>query len=120
MPLSQIRTMTGTDLKIITPGAAEVLGPDVHRLATLHTNARTDLELLAVWLKSHADGSPHTTRIYQRVGARFLAALATAGASLRTATVEHVQSALEAMRSKVDGAPVKAATVNTYVAAVKS
>ena len=50
--------MTGTDLKIITPAAAEVLGPDVHRLATLHTNARTDLELLAVWLKSHADGSP--------------------------------------------------------------
>jgi integrase/recombinase XerD len=31
-----------------------------------------------------------------------------------------VQSALEAMREKADGAPVKPATVNMYVAAVKS
>ena len=34
--------MTGTELKIITPAASEVLGPDVDRLATLHTNAKTD------------------------------------------------------------------------------
>jgi hypothetical protein len=33
--------MTGTELKIITPAATEVLGPEVDRLATLHTNART-------------------------------------------------------------------------------
>ncbi len=36
----------GTELKIITPAATEVLGPEVDRLATLHTNARTDTELL--------------------------------------------------------------------------
>lgn len=74
--------MTGTDLKIIRPAAAEVLGPDVHpvtartgepfpfsrHLATLHTNTRTDTEMLEVWLKSHADGSPHTVRVYARVG----------------------------------------------------
>jgi integrase/recombinase XerD len=112
--------MTGTDLKIITPAATEVLGPDVDRLATLHTNAKTDAQLVAVWLKSHADGSAHTVRVYRRVGERFIVALAAAGAGLRSATVEDVQAALEAMRAKEDGEPVKAATVNTYVAAVKS
>jgi integrase/recombinase XerD len=110
--------VTGTELEIITPAATEILGPEVDRLATLHTNARTDHELLAVWLKSHADGSPHTIRVYSRVGERFLGALAVAGSSLRLATVEDVQGALEAMRTKV--AAVRPATVNTYVAAVKS
>jgi integrase/recombinase XerD len=76
--------------------------------------------LVKVWLKSHRDGSPHTVRVYARVGARFLAALSAGGTELRKATVEDVQAALEAMRAKEDGSPVKAATVNTYVAAVKS
>jgi integrase/recombinase XerD len=110
----------GTDLKVITPAATEVLGPEVDRLARLHTNAKTDRELLRVWLKSHADGSPHTVRLYERIGGRFLEALAAAGGGLRAATVEYVQAALEAMRVRDDGAPVKPATVNTYVAAVKS
>ena len=112
--------MTGTELKIIMPAATEVLGPEVDRLATLHTNARTDDELLKVWLKSHRDGSPHTVRVYERIGGRFLSALAAAGAGLRTATVEDVLQAVEAMRVKEDGSPVKPATVNTYVASVKS
>jgi hypothetical protein len=55
--------MTGTELEIVTPATTEILGPDVDRLATLHTNARTDHELLAVWIKTHADGSPHTVRV---------------------------------------------------------
>jgi integrase/recombinase XerD len=112
--------MIGTDLKVVSPAQTEVLGPDVNRLATLHTNARTDRELLKVWLKSYADGSQHTVRAYSRVGERFIAALAAAGADLRKATVEDVQTALEAMRSKADGSPVRPATVNMYVAAVKS
>jgi integrase/recombinase XerD len=112
--------MTGTDLKIITPAATEILGPEVDRLATLHTNAKNDADLLKVWLKSHADGSPHTVRVYQRVGERFLRALAAAGADLRKATAEDVQAALDAIRVKEDGSPVKSATVNTYVATVKS
>ena len=112
--------MTGTELKIITPAATEVLGPEVDRLATLHTNAKTDGELLKVWLKSHRDGSAHTVRVYERIGERFLSALAAAGAGLRTATVEDVLQAVEAMRVKEDGSPVKPATVNTYVASVKS
>jgi site-specific recombinase XerD len=112
--------MTGTDLTIIAPAATEVLGPEVDRLATLHTNARTDTELLKVWLKSHQDGSAHTIRVYKRVGERFLGALAAAGSDLRRATVEDVQAALQAMRSKEDGSPVRPATVNTYVATVKS
>src|SRR5262245_1620863 len=112
--------MIGTELKIISPAETEVLGPEVDRLATLHTNARTDTELLEVWLKSHRDGSLHTVRVYRRVGERFLGELAAAGAGLRKATVEDVQAALEAMRVKDDGSPVKPATVNTYVAAVKS
>jgi len=112
--------MTGTELTIVTPAATEVLGPEVDRLATLHTNARTDDELLAVWLKSHADGSPHTVRAYERVGGRFIAALAAVGSTLRRATVEDVQAALEAMRTKADGSPVRPATVNMHVATVKS
>jgi hypothetical protein len=52
--------MIGTDLKVVSPAQTEVLGPDVNRLATLHTNARTDRELLKVLLKSHADGSLQT------------------------------------------------------------
>jgi len=112
--------MTGTELEIVTPAETEILGPEVDRLATLHTNARTDHELLAVWLKSRADGSPHTIRVYSRVGERFLGALATAGSNLHQATVEDVQTALEAMRKKEDGSAVRPATINTYVAAVKS
>jgi hypothetical protein len=77
------RRMTGTELKIVLPAETEVLGPEVDRLPTLHTNARTDADLLTVWLKSHADGSAHTQRAYQRVGARFLEALHAAGADLR-------------------------------------
>src|SRR5262245_47582307 len=112
--------MIGTELKIISPAETEVLGPEVDRLATLHTNARTETDLLEVWLKSHRDGSLHTVRVYRRVGERFLGELAAAGAGLRKATVEDVQAALEAMRVKGGGSPVKPATVNTYVAAVKS
>ena len=76
--------------------------------------------LLAVWLKSHADGSRHTRRAYERTGSRFLEALAAAGTDLRRATVDDVQTALEAMRIKGDGSASSAATVNTYVAAVKA
>ena len=110
--------MTGTELKIVTPAETEILGPEVDRLPTLHTNARTDRELLEVWLKSHRDGSAHTVRVYARVGERFVAALGDGG--LRRATVEGVQAALEAMRVREDGQPVKDATVNIYVGAVKS
>ena len=104
----------------MTPGALEVLGPDVDRAPTLQTNARTDGELLKVFLKSHRDGSPHTVRAYERIGRRFIEALAGEGAGLRTATVEDVQAALEDMRVQTDGTAVKPATINTYVAAVKS
>jgi hypothetical protein len=82
--------MAGTDLKVIAPAATEILGPDVHRLATLPTNAKSDRELLQVWLKSHADGSPHTVRVYRRVGERFIAVLAARSSDLRKATVEDV------------------------------
>jgi hypothetical protein len=59
-------------------------------------------------------------RVYKRVGGRFLSVLRAADADLRRATVEDVQTALEAMRSKEDGSPVRPATVNTYGATVKS
>src|SRR6476646_4768622 len=112
--------MTGTELKIVLPAQTEVLGPEVDRLHTLYTNARTDADLLTVWLKSHAVGSAHTRRAYQRVGARFLEALHAAGADLRRATVEDVQAALEAMRSKADGTPVKPARSSAATAAKPS
>jgi integrase/recombinase XerD len=56
----------------------------------------------------------------ERIGRRFMEALADAGTNLRRATVEDVQTALEAMRTKADGSSGSAATVNTYVAAVKA
>ena len=52
----------GTDLAIIPPANPAIAGADAERLPTLHTNATTDHELLVVWLRSHADGSPHTRR----------------------------------------------------------
>ena len=112
--------MTGTELEIIPPLHAEITGSTAERLPEVHTNASTDLDLLAVWLKSHADGSRHTLRAYERIGRRFVEALAAGGTSLKRATVEDVQAALEAMRSKADGSTSSAASLNTYIAAVKA
>jgi hypothetical protein len=67
--------MTGTELEIIPPERSEIAGSDAERQPSLQTTARTDLELLAVWLKSHVDGSPHTLRAYERIGRRFVAAM---------------------------------------------
>jgi integrase/recombinase XerD len=112
--------MTGTDLQIIRPKRNEIAGADAERLPTLHTTARKDNELVAVWLKSHADSSHHTLRAYERIGHRFIAAMEAAGSGLRQATIDDVQSALEVMRVKIDGTPASAATTNTQVAAVKA
>jgi site-specific recombinase XerD len=111
--------VTGIDLQIVSPTAPEALGPGIELAPTLHTNARTDRELLDVWLRGYRDGSPHTVRAYARLGARFIDGLA-AGAGLRSATLDDLQSALEQMRVQIDGTPARAATVMTYVAAVKS
>ena len=112
--------MTGTELEIISSERREIVGAMAERLPSVHTNAGTDSELLAVWLKSHADGSRHTLRAYQRIGRQFLEALAAGGTDLRHATVDDVQTALEAMRARADGSASSAATVNTYVATVKA
>lgn len=112
--------MTGTDLQIIRPKRAEIAGGDAERLPTLHTTARKDNELVAVWLKSHADSSHHTLRAYERIGHRFITAIEAAGSGLRHATIDDVQSALEVMRVKIDGTPASPATINTQVAAVKA
>ena len=112
--------MTGTELEIIPPLHAEITGSTAERLPEVHTNATTDLDLLAVWLKSHADGSHHTRRAYERIGRRFVEALAAGGSNLKRATVEDVQTALEAMRDQGGRVNGSAATVNTYVAAVKA
>ena len=112
--------MTGTELEIIPPLHAEIAGSTAERRPDVYTDATTDLDLLAVWLKSHADGSHHTRRAYARIGRRFVEALAATGSNLNRATVEDVQNALEAMRVKTDGSMSSAATVNTYVAAVKA
>jgi integrase/recombinase XerD len=94
--------VTGTELEIIPPATLEIAGST------------------AVWLKSHADGSAHTRRAYERIGRRFLEALAATGTGLKRATVEDVQTALEAMRAKSDASASSAASLNTYIAAVKA
>ena len=87
--------MTGTELEIIPPERSQIAGSDAERQPSLQTTARTDLELLAVWLKSHVDGSDHTVRAYGRIGRRFLDALKVAGVDLRRATLDDVQTALD-------------------------
>ena len=82
------------------------------------TNAASD-HILAVWLEPR-NGSPHTVTAYDRVGHRFLEALRAAGSDLRHATIDHVQEAIEAMRVNSDGTAASPATLNTYIAAVKS
>lgn len=112
--------MIGTELQIIQPERSEIVGSDAERLPTIHTTARRDDELVSVWLKSHAGGSRHTLRAYERIGRRFVAAIENSGANLRQATIDDVQTALEAMRAKEDGSPASASTVNTQVAAIKA
>ena len=89
--------------------SVQIAGSDAERQPSLQTTARTDLELLAVWLKSHVDGSEHTVRAYGRIGRRFLDAFKVAGVDLRRATLDDVQTALETIRVKLDGTPAKAA-----------
>ena len=75
--------------------SVQIAGSDAERQPSLQTTARTDLELLAVWLKSHVDGSDHTVRAYGRIGRRFLDALKVAGVDLRRVTLDDVQTALD-------------------------
>jgi integrase/recombinase XerD len=114
------RTVIGTDLEIQTPDRAEIAGADAVRLPTLRTTAATDLDLIEVWLKSHADGSAHTLRAYRRIGAAFVKALGNAGCNIRRATIDHVLTAVEELRVKRDGSPASAATTNMAIAAVKA
>lgn len=112
--------MIGTELQIIPPARAEIAGSDAERQPTIHTTARTDADLVEVWLKSHADGSEHTQRAYRRIGSRFVSVVGAAGTDLRSATIDDVQTALEFMRLKEDGSQASPATVNTQVAAIKA
>jgi len=79
----------GTELEIIPPARSEIAGADAERLPTLHTTAKSDADLIVVWLKSHADGSPHTIRAYERIGRRFVEALHAAGTDVRRASIDH-------------------------------
>lgn len=80
------------------------------------TRAKSDAQLLTSWCRTK-NGSPHTERLYTRVGEAFLAAL---GHPLREATIEDVQAAVERLAIKGDGTPASVATVSTHVAVVKS
>jgi len=77
------------------------------------TRATTDAALLASWVAGLP--SPHTRRNFQATGDSFLSLLSAAGCDLRSAAVEDVRTALEAMtanRSKGTG--------RQYVLRVKS
>ena len=112
--------MTGTELQIVLPTDTSIADEAAERLPALHTNARSDRDLVAVWLKAHVDSSAHTRRAYDRIGHRFIAALAARGVTLRSAILDDVQAALEAMRTTDKGTPASPATLSTYVAVVKS
>jgi len=112
--------MIGDELIVIPPEKAEIGGSTVRRVDTLRTSADTDADLSSAWLKADAINSAHTRRIYQRTAARFITALAGQGVDLRSANLEHVQAAIEVLAKTKDGKEAKPATLNTYVAAVKS
>ena len=112
--------MIGTDLEIQAPDRTEIAGADAVRLPTLRTTADNDLDLVEVWLKSHADGSAHTLRAYRRVGTVFVEALGRAGSDLRRATIDHVLAAVGELRIKQDGSLASPATANMAIAAVKA
>ena len=82
--------MTGTELQIIPPTQPSIADGAAERLPAIHTNARTDRDLVAVWLKAHVDSSAHTRRAYDRIGHRFITALAAGGVTLRSATLDDV------------------------------
>ena len=109
-PILRSRHRTGLRLQARMPCASR----------TLRTTAATDLDLIEVWLKSHADGSAHTLRAYRRIGAAFVKALGNAGCNIRRATIDHVLTAVEELRVKRDGSPASAATTNMAIAAVKA
>ena len=107
--------MTGTELEIIPPERSQIAGSDAERQPSLQTTARTDLELLAVWLKSHVDGSD----CGPMGGSAAASSMPSRSPASICATLDDVQTALETIRVKLDGAPAKAATVNANVAIVK-
>lgn len=112
--------MIGTELTILPPETVELSDTTIERVGAIYTNATTDNDLVAVWIKAHAGGSDHTVRAYERIGARFVAALRDRQVSIAEAKVEDVQVALESLGTTVTGRPASAATLGTYIAAVKS
>lgn len=115
--------MLGTDIVVYKP--ATPIAGDVERRETVGTNASTDAELVAVWLELTGKQSRNTRIAYERIGGAFVAALATNGASLKSATVDDVQTAIQAIVTATnpetgDIRQRSAATVNTYTASVKS
>ena len=107
--------MIGTDLKIITPAASDVVGPGVDRAPQLRTNATSDHELLVTWLKSHRDGSAHTLRAYDRAGRRFLEALGTTACGSPIVEERAGRARRDADDRRI-GTATKPATVKAYVA----
>lgn len=80
------------------------------------TSATTDQGLLDTWLEQHV-ASIHTRRAYERVGRRFLAALAV---PLRSATLEDMREAFAAISVRQDGSPAAGSTAAAQTAIVKS
>jgi len=72
----------------------EVLGPEVDRLATLHTNARM-IGSPAVWLMSHADGAAHGSGCTVAWESASWAALQPLAAACAGPPVENVETALK-------------------------
>ena len=80
------------------------------------TSATTDQGLLDTWLEQHGT-SAHTRRAYERVGRRFLAALAV---PLRSATLEVMREAFAVIAGREDGSPAAGSTAAAQTAIVKS
>ena len=76
--------MMGTEFQVIPPVETSIAHNAAERLPEIHTDARTDVDLVTVWLKSHAGGSAHTRRAYDHAienGASIALVSATLGHS---------------------------------------
>lgn len=85
-----------------------------------YTSARTDDELIAVWLSTYATSSPHTLALYERVARRFVAALRFSGVTIASAGMDQVQEAIDTLKATEAGGPASPATVASYITTART
>lgn len=97
--------MTERDLTVL-PLAVD-LSLDLHRTAT---RATSDMQLVASWVEGVR--SPHTRRLYNRVGSQILSWLDVRGLTMRSLQLEDVRELVAELSGRVSARSSKATTAN--------